>query len=176
MSKYLRNFCYICGGHIDQQSEHSWHCVTCNMTFYESPRPCAEVALFNEKGEVLLAKRAQEPWKGKFDLPGGFVDVGETPEDAALRELREELGIARESISDLRFVSAWPTEYPWGMEVYSTITTTFVAKLDSNIDITPNDDVNDYLFIKPDAVSTSMVSIPVYPELVVQAEKVIHAV
>ena len=43
--------------------------------------------------EILLIKRGRTPWKGKFAFPGGFVDYGEDPEIAVLRELLEETGI-----------------------------------------------------------------------------------
>ena len=47
----------------------------------------------NERGEVLLCGRAYEPDKGKLDLPGGFLEFGEHPEEAIHREIREELGV-----------------------------------------------------------------------------------
>ncbi len=47
----------------------------------------------SERREVLLIRRGQEPWKGAWAFPGGFVDVGESPEDAVVRELFEECNI-----------------------------------------------------------------------------------
>ena len=51
------------------------------------------ICLRNNLAEVLLIRRGRMPWKGKLAFPGGFVDYGENPETAALRELREECGI-----------------------------------------------------------------------------------
>ncbi len=47
-------------------------------------------------GRVLLGRRAREPFVGVWEIPGGFVDRGEHPVEAAVRELREELGIGVE--------------------------------------------------------------------------------
>jgi 8-oxo-dGTP diphosphatase len=47
----------------------------------------------DDTGGVLLIRRKNPPFQGQFALPGGFVDIGETTEAAALRELKEETGI-----------------------------------------------------------------------------------
>jgi 8-oxo-dGTP diphosphatase len=65
---------------------------------YDYPRPSvtADIVLFHraaDRVEVLLIKRAHEPFKGQWALPGGFVDEGESLEAAAARELKEETGV-----------------------------------------------------------------------------------
>ena len=50
-------------------------------------------ALIIHENKVLLARRAKEPFKGEWSLPGGAVEVGETVEDAVRREVREETSI-----------------------------------------------------------------------------------
>jgi 8-oxo-dGTP diphosphatase len=52
-----------------------------------------DCVVLNPRGEVLLIQRKNEPFKGHFALPGGFVDIGETVEDACRRELLEETGV-----------------------------------------------------------------------------------
>jgi 8-oxo-dGTP diphosphatase len=71
---------------------------------YQYPRPAItiDIVLFQRVQElyrVLLIKRAQAPFAGKYALPGGFVDLNETLEEAAGRELREETGL-----EDIRLV------------------------------------------------------------------------
>ena len=54
--------------------------------------PCADV-LVERDGRVLLGRRAIEPGRGLWEIPGGFLDLGEHPDDGARREAREELGV-----------------------------------------------------------------------------------
>jgi 8-oxo-dGTP diphosphatase len=52
-----------------------------------------DCVVFDRAGRVLLIKRKHAPFKGRYALPGGFVERGETVEAAALRELKEETGL-----------------------------------------------------------------------------------
>jgi 8-oxo-dGTP diphosphatase len=70
-------------------------------------RPCLGVSLavFRE-GLVLLARRARPPFVGAFSLPGGLVEAGETLEDAALRELREEVRVDARIVAFNQYVES----------------------------------------------------------------------
>ena len=63
------------------------------MAIPKTPLLTVDVVLFDARGRVLLIKRGHPPFKGAYALPGGFVDVGETVEAAARRELLEETGV-----------------------------------------------------------------------------------
>lgn len=65
-------------------------CVQCGAIAYENPLPVAAAVLTNERGEVLLVRRARHPMKGMWCLPCGFAEKDEQIEEAALRELEEE--------------------------------------------------------------------------------------
>lgn len=60
---------------------------------YERPMLTADCAVVNGRGEVLLVRRGGEPFKGCWALPGGFMEMDETIERCAVRELEEETGI-----------------------------------------------------------------------------------
>ena len=68
-------------------------CPTCETIFYENPLPVAASVVLNQQREVLLVKRRRDPHRGKWCLPMGFAEIGETIAAAALRELREETGV-----------------------------------------------------------------------------------
>ncbi len=63
--------------------------------------------------QVLLISRGSEPWKGSFAFPGGFVEYGEDPEAAVLRELQEETGILGE-LDSIITVKGNPSRDPRG--------------------------------------------------------------
>jgi 8-oxo-dGTP diphosphatase len=63
------------------------------MPFPKTPALTTDCVVIDAKNRVLLVRRGNPPFKGKHALPGGFVDVGETVEDACRRELMEETGV-----------------------------------------------------------------------------------
>jgi ADP-ribose pyrophosphatase YjhB (NUDIX family) len=89
-------FCSICASPLDKdvlEGKERQLCRNCGEIFYENPLPAAAVILLNHNREILLVKREREPSKGMWCLPIGFAEIGESIEDAALRELKEEAGV-----------------------------------------------------------------------------------
>jgi ADP-ribose pyrophosphatase YjhB (NUDIX family) len=72
--------------------------VTASRLYPDRPFLAASVCVVRD-GRVLLAARARPPREGVFSLPGGLVEPGETLAEAALRELREEVGVEAEIVS-----------------------------------------------------------------------------
>jgi ADP-ribose pyrophosphatase YjhB (NUDIX family) len=67
-------------------------CSACEWVFFPDPKVAAAV-LVERDGEVLLVRRVNDPERGKWSLPAGFVDAGEDPARAAERECLEETGL-----------------------------------------------------------------------------------
>lgn len=91
-------FCPMCAGDMAFQMPEFDHverniCTKCGYTDYNNSKPAASALILNDQNEVLLVKRAWYPYKGFWDVPGGFAEGGEHPEDACRRELMEELGV-----------------------------------------------------------------------------------
>ena len=78
------------------------------MYCYEYPRPAltADCLVTNAAGELLLVLRGHDPYKGCWALPGGFMDMDETLEHCAVRELAEETGLQVDEAS-LRLVGVF---------------------------------------------------------------------
>lgn len=89
-------YCQECGDKLDKVNEDGrdrMKCGSCDKIAYENPVPATVAIVFNKSGELLLVKRNVEPKNGEWCLPGGFNEIGETPEECCLRELEEETGL-----------------------------------------------------------------------------------
>ena len=65
----------------------------CGFILWQNSKPAVAVMIRDDKGQVLMTVRGIEPEKRKLDMPGGFVMFGEQLKDAAVREVKEELGV-----------------------------------------------------------------------------------
>lgn len=92
------------------------------IRLYKNPKPTVDIAITDGK-RVVLVKRKNDPFKGRWTLPGGFVDYRETVEAAAIREAEEETTIKVE-LQAILGVYSDPDRDPRG----HNITTVFVAK------------------------------------------------
>jgi ADP-ribose pyrophosphatase YjhB (NUDIX family) len=93
-------FCALCGGAMRMRTVKPDYkrfkvCERCGFVHFPSPKLVAG-CLVIERGRVLLLRRGIEPEIGKWTFPGGYVDLGESPAAAALRETREEVGMQAE--------------------------------------------------------------------------------
>ena len=89
------NFCLNCGTRLELRTVHGKerpNCPACGWVYFDDPKVAVGV-LVEKDGKVLLTRRVNDPEKGKWSLPAGFMDAHETPELAAERECLEETGL-----------------------------------------------------------------------------------
>src|SRR4051812_30395994 len=85
-------FCPRCGaGGLNVDYPRSIGCAVCGHQAFYNPKPVACAIPRDEQGKIVLLQRGFDPGKGLWTFPGGFVDLGESVEDAARREAREEI-------------------------------------------------------------------------------------
>jgi 8-oxo-dGTP diphosphatase len=92
----------------------------------KTPLLTADCVVFDRNDRLLLVRRKNLPFKGKYALPGGFVEIGETVEQGALRELKEETGLDG-SIIELIGVYSDPKRDPRG----HTVSAAFLVRVRS---------------------------------------------
>jgi ADP-ribose pyrophosphatase YjhB (NUDIX family) len=102
-------FCPRCGNAADVAYPRSISCPHCGYGAYYNPKPVAAAIPVTPAGEIVLLRRGFDPGKDLWTFPGGFVDLGETVEDAARREAREEIE-ADVELGDLVGVYSKPDE------------------------------------------------------------------
>lgn len=96
-----KRFCSLCGEQLEGISHDGrmrLYCRTCDTINYENPLPATAAVVLDHDEHLLLVKRGMEPGKGKWCLPGGFVELDESPSEGVLRELHEETGLRGEVI------------------------------------------------------------------------------
>lgn len=132
-------FCSNCGeknvlGKSDGRDR--YHCIHCGVIHYENPKPAA--TLICPKGDyILLVKRAFEPAKGAWSLPGGFMELNETIEMAAERELLEETALRGRVTELLGHCSHYNTVFG------DVLLVGLIVFIESFSNLTPGDDASE---------------------------------
>ncbi len=124
------------------------HCRSCGFVAYANSAPTASALVTDDRGRLLLVRRAVEPDKGLWDIPGGFLDEAEHPLDALRRELREETGL---DIEPVDFVCATIDRYGDGPGAQATLNLVWSARVIGG-QPAPADDVAELGWFAPDSV------------------------
>lgn len=137
-----KKFCHYCATplvnkHVEGRVRR--FCPACNTPVYENPVPASCAVVINSCDEVLLVKRSVEPKVGMWCLPGGFIELDESPSEACLRELREETGLNGKIDQLLGVTTHNNAQY------FSVLITGYLIK-NFNGDLYPGDDASDASF------------------------------
>jgi ADP-ribose pyrophosphatase YjhB (NUDIX family) len=123
-------------------------CAACAFVAYANSAPTASALVVDETGRVLLARRAVEPFRGRWDIPGGFLEEHEHPEDALRRELREETGLEIEPTAFLGIWMDWYGEKAPGIQ--ATLNLYWLARATGEAEPHAADDVDELRWFRPD--------------------------
>lgn len=138
-------FCVRCGSSLERQIRFGKLrpvCVTCGWTYFADPKVAVALVVY-ENEKILLVRRVNEPFRGMWTLPAGFVDAGEDPVMAGKRECLEETGLNVE-VGPLLDVIAGQ-EHPNGAHIIIIYRAEIIdGKLQAG------DDVDEVAFFYPD--------------------------
>jgi ADP-ribose pyrophosphatase YjhB (NUDIX family) len=140
--------CPRCGSTALDVDQGMAECPGCGFRAYGSSKPTASAACLDDQGRVLLSRRGIDPGKGKWDLPGGFLDEGEHPLQCLHRELREEGGV---EIEPLELLGVWVDKYGGDGSAQTTLNFYWSARI---VEGTPEpaDDVAEFRWFAPDEI------------------------
>ncbi len=146
-------YCPKCGAAaLKPDSAKSVFCSACGFVYYFNVAAAVAGLIVNEKNELLVAVRGREPGKGMWDLPGGFVDAGESAEDALRREIKEELNLDVES---LEYIASFPNTYHYKNVTYPTCDLAYICHVSDFSTLTARSDIETALFVAPESIDTS---------------------
>ncbi|MFK7820302.1 MAG: NUDIX domain-containing protein [Planctomycetaceae bacterium] len=111
-------FCPRCGQERPDSGSNPFACAACDFAYYFSPVTAVGAIVTDAEDRVLFIRRAKNPGQGKLGLPGGFVDPGESLEQALVREVFEEAGL---KAIEMDYLTSQPNQYLYrGVEIAVT--------------------------------------------------------
>lgn len=104
-------------------------CAGCDFTLFFNPAVAVGAFVLRPDGKMLWLRRAKEPGRGMLGLAGGFIDIGEPAEEALVRELHEEVGLA---LASWRFVCSLPNDYDYAGVRYPVCDLFFEVRVEAS--------------------------------------------
>ncbi len=117
--------------------------MNCEKCSFRNPSATATAVIIKD-GKILLVKRSQEPYKGDWDFPGGFIEEGEKPLEALKREVKEELGV--ECVAE--YIGAFPGIYPWKGETYPILSHAFLVETGDGMKLNEENSTLEFVSLK----------------------------
>ncbi len=149
--------CPHCGkANIQLRENKKYLCSNCGFSYFHNVATGAGVLLLIQ-GKLLLLCRAKEPGKGLYTIPGGFVDPGESAEEAVVRECMEETGIQLKQ-NQLNYLTSHTNDYKYKGIPYITCDIFFTAALEDASPVLDMEESTSILLIKPEAIDPNILA------------------
>lgn len=145
-------FCPKCGSSkFPINSPTSKKCEVCGFEYFKNPSIGVAAVVFDEQGRLMVTRRSREPAKGTLDLPGGFVNINETIEEAVIREVKEETNI---DIEVVEYLFDIPNTYIYSGMDCSPLDFMVECKITNmdNIQIDKSEN-SELIFLKPEEIN-----------------------
>lgn len=130
-------FCPRCGQGNSLLGHIPFKCTECGHASFFGPVAAVGGLVVNSAGELLLVRRARDPGKGMWGLPGGFVDRNESVEFALGREVKEETGLI---VTRSDYLMSFPNQYDYNGVVAPVIDFFYVCAVSPGGEITIAED------------------------------------
>ncbi len=151
-------FCPRCGAKHDEVGQTPFRCTQCEFTQFFGPVAAVGGLIVDDQNRLLLVRRARDPGKGKWGLPGGFVDRGETIEQALRREVTEETNL---QLASMKFLFTSPNRYDYRGVVSSVIDVFYVCRAEAAENIKLEEkELDRYEWVVPDATYLNDMAFP----------------
>lgn len=162
-------YCPKCGSNrFIENNFKSKRCEDCGFIYYFNSCSSTIAIIINDDKELLVATRAHEPVKGTLDLPGGFVDMEETGEEAVAREVIEETGLVVEKVD---YLFSIPNKYVYsGFEV-QTLDLVYRCFVKNTENLKAEDDVAKLEFIKISELNPELFGLLSVKEVIKEIQK-----
>lgn len=165
---HVFRFCPRCGVAREPASQGArpLRCEACGFLFFFNPAVAVAALVVRGDGKALFIRRATEPARGRLALVGGFVDVGESAEQALRREVREEVQL---ELDQVRWLSSHPNDYSYQGTIYPVVDLFFLARTPDHDRAAALERVASFEWIDPNDVDLDDLAFPSMRDAVTRA-------
>lgn len=150
------NHCPNCGiPDISFDGIKKFCCQSCSFTYFQNTAAAVGVIVEYDE-QIVLLKRNREPAKGKLDVPGGFVDPGESAEGAIRREVKEELFM--DLGAAMTYLGSYPNTYDYKRVTYKTCDLFFSTRIDALPTKFDTSEIEQLILMKPSDIPKEQIA------------------
>jgi len=148
-------FCPRCGKPaVSELQKNAMRCKNCRFVYFHNCAAAVAGIIETKKG-IILAQRAEEPKKGGYDLPGGFVNYLENFEEALSREIKEELNLQME---DFHYLGSFPNVYSFQDVTYFSTDAIFVVRTSNLKRLKVSKEIEQIVFSDPEKIEQGKIA------------------